>query len=188
MSTDTSSGLPAAIDELVDNWSSNELPPIDQWHPEAAREIDMRILKNGDWFYQGTPIKRPRLVQLFASVLRVEDDGSTWLVTPGEKLRIVVEDAHFQAVLLEIQDQHQQPALVFTTNVGEQITANAEHLIDVQYPNEDGTPAPYLQVRDGLIARISRAVFIELAERAEVRGEVAGVVSCGVFMPLGPAQ
>jgi len=146
----------------------------------------MRIKKNGEWLYLGTPINRPRLVQLFASVLRVEEDGSTWLVTPGEKLRIEVEDAHFQAVLLEVQDKQKQPALVFTTNVGERITADATHLIDVQYVNNDDTPTPYLQVRNGLIARISRAVFLELAERAEIRGDVAGVVSCGVFMPLGP--
>ena len=125
-------------------------------------------------------------MQLFASVLRVEEDGSTWLVTPGEKLRIEVEDAHFQAVILEVQDKQKQPALVFTTNVGERITADATHLIDVQYVNNDDTPTPYLQVRNGLIARISRAVFLELAERAEIRGDVAGVVSCGVFMPLGP--
>lgn len=188
MITETSSGLPSAIDELIDNWANNELPPVDQWHPTNERTIDMRIQKNGEWWYLGTPIRRPRLVQLFASVLRVDDDGSTWLVTPGEKLRIEVEDAHFQAVLLEVQDQLKQPALVFTTNVGERVTANAEHLIDVQYPNSDSAPMPYLQVRNGLIARISRAVFIELAERAEIRGEVAGVVSCGVFMPLGPAQ
>ena len=146
----------------------------------------MRIQKNGEWLYLGTPINRPRLVQLFASVLRVEEDGSTWLVTPGEKLRIEVEDAHFQAVILEVQDKQKQPALVFTTNVGERITADATHLIDVQYVNNDDTPTPYLQVRNGLIARISRAVFLELAERAEIRGDVAGVVSCGVFMPLGP--
>ena len=146
----------------------------------------MRIQKNGEWLYLGTPINRPRLVQLFASVLRVEEDGSTWLVTPGEKLRIEVEDAHFQAVLLEVQDKQKQPALVFTTHVGERITADATHLIDVQYVNNDDTPTPYLQVRNGLIARISRAVFLELAERAEIRGDVAGVVSCGVFMPLGP--
>ena len=146
----------------------------------------MRIQKNGEWLYLGTQINRPRLVQLFASVLRVEEDGSTWLVTPGEKLRIEVEDAHFQAVLLEVQDKQKQPALVFTTNVGERITADATHLIDVQYVNNDDTPTPYLQVRNGLIARISRAVFLELAERAEIRGDVAGVVSCGVFMPLGP--
>jgi len=160
--TETSSGLPSAIDELIDNWANNELPPVDQWHPTNERTIDMRIQKNGEWWYLGTPIRRPRLVQLFASVLRVDDDGSTY--------------------------QLKQPALVFTTNVGERVTANAEHLIDVQYPNSDSAPMPYLQVRNGLIARISRAVFIELAERAEIRGEVAGVVSCGVFMPLGPAQ
>lgn len=188
MSSDTSSGLPSAIDELVANWANNDLPPVELWHPSQARSIDMRIKKNGEWLYRGTPIRRPRLVQLFASVLRVEDDGSTWLVTPGEKLKIEVEDAHFQAVLLEVQHQHQQPALVFTTNVGERVTADATHLIDVQYASNDDTPNPYLRVRNGLIARISRAVFIDLAERAEIRDNVAGVVSCGVFMPLGPAQ
>ena len=188
MSSNTFSNLPSAVDELIENWSHKALPPVDQWHPKSSRTIDILIQKNGEWLYMGTPIHRPRLVQLFASVLRVDSDGSTWLVTPAEKLRIEVEDAHFQAVLLDVQDLHQQPAFVFTTNVGERVTADKAHLIDVKYPNNDDTPAPYLQVRSGLTARISRSVFIELAHRAEIRGDVAGVVSCGVFMPLGPAQ
>lgn len=182
------SELPSAIDDLIEHWGENTLPPVHQWHPTEARSIDMRILKNGEWVYLGTPIKRPRLVQLFASVLRVEDDGSTWLVTPGEKLRIEVEDAHFQAVLMDMEEHNKQAAMVFTTNIGERVTADADHLIDVQYPYEDGTPAPYIHVRDQLMARLSRSVFIELAERAEIRNKVAGVVSAGVFMPLGPAE
>jgi len=180
--------LPGSIDDLIEHWGSNSLPPVDQWHPTEARDIDMRILKNGEWLYLGTPIKRPRLVQLFASVLRVEEDGTTWLVTPGEKLRIEVEDAHFQAVMMDVTEKNKQASLVFTTNMGEQVVADADHLIDVQYPFEDGTPVPYIHVRNGLTARLSRSVFIELAERAEVRGDIAGVVSTGVFMPLGPAE
>jgi len=180
--------LPGSIDGLIEHWGSNSLPPVDQWHPTEARDIDMRILKNGEWLYLGTPIKRPRLVQLFASVLRVEEDGTTWLVTPGEKLRIEVEDAHFQAVMMDVTEKNKQASLVFTTNMGEQVVADADHLIDVQYPFEDGTPVPYIHVRNGLTARLSRSVFIELAERAEVRGDIAGVVSAGVFMPLGPAE
>lgn len=186
--TQTLGKLPAAIDDLIEHWSHQSLPPVDQWHPSAAGVIDIRILKSGEWLYQGTPILRPRLVQLFASVLRVEEDGSTWLVTPVEKLRITVDDAHFQAVLMDVEEHHQQAALVFTTNIGERVTANAEHLIDVQYPHKDGSPEPFLHVRQGLTARITRAVFIQLAQRAEVRGDVAGVTSCGVFMALGPAE
>jgi len=148
----------------------------------------MRIQKNGEWLYLGSPINRPRLVQLFASVLRVDPDGSTWLVTPGEKLRIDVEDAHFQAVLLDVEERKGESAFVFTTNIGERVVADAEHLIDVQYPDKNGEPQPYLHVRDGLTARITRAVFISLGERAVVKGAVAGVSSCGHFMPLGPAE
>jgi len=188
MSGKPSGELPKAIDELIEHWGRQTPPPVHQWHPTEARDIDMRIVKNGDWLYQGTPINRPRLVQLFASVLRVEEDGSTWLVTPGEKLRIEVEDAHFQAVILDVEEQHHQPVLVFTTNIGERVVADADHLIDVQYPFDDDTPVPYLHVRDGLIARVSRSVFIALANRAEIRGDVAGVLSAGVFMPLGPAE
>ena len=184
----SSNELPRAIDDLIEHWGSSSLPPVDQWHPTEARAIDMRILKNGEWLYLGTPIKRLRLVQLFASVLRMDDDGSTWLVTPGEKLRIEVEDAHFQAVLMDIEEQHNQPVVVFTTNIGERVVADAQHAIDVRYPSDDGTPAPYIHVRDGLTARLSRSVFIELAERAQVRGDVAGVFSSGIFMPLGPAE
>lgn len=182
------SELPSAIDDLVEYWGGQSLPPVHQWHPTEARDIDMRILKNGDWLYGGTPIKRPRLVQLFASVLRLEEDGSTWLVTPAEKLRIDVEDAHFQAVMMDVEEQNQQRVLVFTTNVGERVVADADHLIDVQYPHDDGTPEPYIHVRDGLTARLSRSVFIALAIQAEIRADVAGVFSAGVFMPLGPAE
>ena len=106
MSENPSGELPGAIDELIKHWGSNSLPPVDQWHPTESRDIDIRILKNGEWLYLGTPIKRPRMVQLFASVLRVEEDGSTWLVTPGEKLRIEVEDAHFQAVMMDVEEQN----------------------------------------------------------------------------------
>ncbi len=187
-STATLTGLPAAIDDLIEHWSNQSLPPVDQWHPTDSGEIDIRILKNGEWWYRSTPIHRLRLVQLFSSVLRVESDGSTWLVTPAQKLRITVDDAHFQAVLMDVEEHLLQAALVFTTNIGERVIADADHLIDVQYPHNDGSPEPFVHVRSGLTARITRSVFIQLAERAEIRGNEAGVVSCGVFMPLGPAE
>jgi len=176
------------VDDLIGQWAENDLPPVDQWHPSESRTIDMRIASDGQWYYLGSPIRRERLVQLFSRVLRMESDGTSWLVTPGEKLQIQVDDAHFQALLVDVQSPGDDQALVFTTNVGERVVCDAEHRIDVQYADGDDTPAPYLQVRSGLTARITRSVFIELANLSEVREGVAGVVSCGEFMPLGPVE
>jgi len=186
-SSNNEPSLPTAIDDLITQWSSKALPPVHLWHPTVSRDSDMRILKNGDWTYRDSVIQRPRLVQLFASVLRLDEDGETWLVTPGEKLRIEVEDAHFLAVLMDLDEHNGQAALVFTTNMGERVTADAAHAIDVQYVDSSGEPSPYLHVRDGLTARLTRSVFLEVANRAEIRGQTAGVLSCGEFMVLGPA-
>jgi len=150
------------VDDLIGQWAENDLPPVDQWHPSESRTIDMRIASDGQWYYLGSPT--------------------------GEKLQIQVDDAHFQALLVDVQSPGDDQALVFTTNVGERVVCDAEHRIDVQYADGDDTPAPYLQVRSGLTARITRSVFIELANLSEVREGVAGVVSCGEFMPLGPVE
>jgi len=187
LATEEPAELPPAIDGLIEQWSSKDLPPVHQWHPSESRTIDMRIAQNGDWFYAGSVIRRPRLVQLFASVLRLDEQGNTWLVTPGEKLRIQVDDAHFLAVLVDVEQHNGEPSLVFTTNVGERVIADAAHPINVQYASSDSDPAPYVLVRDGLRARLSRNVFLQIANQAEVRGDKAGVMSCGEFMVLGPA-
>ena len=158
------------------------LPPVHLWNPAHSGEIDIVIKRDGRWFHEGSPIGREALVRLFSTILRKDPDG-TYLVTPVEKLRIVVEDAPFIAVRVDREGK----ALKFRTNVGDEVAAGPEHPIRVE-TGDDGEPRPYLHVRGGLEALISRPVFYELVEIAEQRGAELGVTSDGVWFPLGYAE
>lgn len=173
-----------ALESLKDLLSDASLPPVNSWHPELTRDIDMRIARNGDWFYNGSIIARKRMVKLFSTVLRCDLDGETYLVTPQERLRIQVEDAPFTAVLLHKVGAGEKQGLVLTTNTDDKILAGKQHPIVVEYKRPDGEPSPYILVRDKLRALISRSVFIELANLAEKNDEAFGVYSDGHFMPL----
>lgn len=163
-------------------------------------DIDMSIARDGTWYYQGTPIKRERLVRLFASVLMRDETGDYWLKTPVEKARISVEDAPFVAVELRVEGEGEDQRLVFRTNLDEEVTAGPEHPLRVDEDAESGEPSPYVTVRQGLEALIARPVFYELADLAvaengengekgeDGEGDRLGVWSAGVFFPLGPAQ
>lgn len=155
--------------------------------PEICGEIDIRIARDGTWFYHGSPIGRKPMVKLFASVLRRNSDGSFWLVTPAERVRIQVDDAPFVAVALLAEGEGQQVRLVFTTNVEDTVTADADHPIRIAFDPVTAEPAPYVTVRDGLEALIARPVYYELVERGEIRGDRFGVWSDGVFFALGEA-
>ena len=164
------------------------LPPVERWHPTHCGDIDIRIARDGTWFHQGTPIGRKELVRLFSTILRKDDDGFH-LVTPAEKMRIVVEDAPFLAVLLNADGYGKAQRLAFTTNVGDETVAGAQNPIRVVTDPSTDEPRPYLHVRRGLEARIARNVFYQLADLA-VPGEgehkgVLGVWSSGTFFPLG---
>jgi len=177
----------ASLDSIVDAISSNKLPPVHAWNPSVTRDIDMRIARNGDWFYLGSRIQRERMVKLFSTVLRI-DDGDTYLVTPQERLRITVDDAPFVATLVERHGADEDQTLVFTTNVGERVVVDEKHRITVHYDEPDGEPSPYLDVRDSLRALISRSAYYDLAGWAEQREGHFGVFSAGVFMTLGVAD
>ena len=148
----------------------------------------MRIARDGTWFYRGSPINRLPLVKLFASVLRREIDGSFWLVTPVERGRVTVEDAPFIAVAVERDGEGRDQRLIFRTNLDEFVTAGPDHELRVETA-EDGTPSPYIVVRHGLEARLSRPVFYELVDLGDeelVAGESRfGVWSGGMFFRLG---
>jgi hypothetical protein len=166
-----------------------KLPPVENWNPVRCGEIDIRIMRDGTWLHLGAPITRPELVRLFSTVLRHEDDGF-YLITPAEKLRIVVEDAPFMAVLLDVEGKGHDQRLVFTTNVGDAVTADANHPIRVELEPQTGEPAPYLLVRAQLEARIVRPVFYRLADLAvDAPGApgTLGVWSAGQFFTLGQA-
>ncbi len=167
------------------------LPPVEKWHPAHCGEIDIRIARDGTWFHEGTPVGRRELVRLFSTILRKDPDGFH-LVTPAEKMRIVVEDAPFLAVLLRVEGEAREQRLIFTTNVGDETVAGQENPIRVEINRETREPAPYVHVRRGLEAKISRAVYYQLADIAvpgegEHNGKL-GLWSDGVFFPLGEPQ
>jgi hypothetical protein len=148
----------------------------------------MRIARDGTWFYRGSPISRITLVKLFASVLRREQDGSYWLVTPAERGRIAVEDVPFLAVALIRQGEGRGQQLIFRTNLDDIVTAGPDNPLRVETA-ASGEPAPYILVRDGLEARLARPVFYDLVE---LGGEESieqttqfGVWSMGRFFRLG---
>jgi uncharacterized protein len=151
--------------------------------------LHMRILRDGTWLYQGTPINRKPLVKLFASVLRREPDGSFWLVTPVERGIIEVDDAPFTAVEVDREGEGNAARLVFRTNIDERVVAGPEHPIRVAQAAGTGEPSPYVMVRDGLEALIVRPVFYQLVEMADERayhGAITmGVWSDGCYFPLG---
>jgi hypothetical protein len=157
---------PMAIARLLKDEQGNTpkgLPPVHRWNPPFCGDINMEIKRNGQWFYMGTPIGRTALVKLFSSVLRHDDDGCYYLVTPVEKVSIKVEDAPFLAVLVERHNEEGVQYLRFTTQTGDVVVAGQEHPIRVVY-QEDQEPSPYIHVRDRLEALISRNVYYQLVE------------------------
>jgi hypothetical protein len=157
-------------------------PPVHLWNPEYCGEIDIVIRRDGTWIHEGTPIGRPGLVQLFASILKVED-GKHYLVTPVEKVGIRVEDAPFVAVDFDASAD----GITFETNVGDRVTAGPGHPIRMETA-EDGEPSPYVEVRRGLEALIDRKSFYRLVEMGEEEEEMFGLRSGGTFFPLIAAE
>ncbi|MGB0575742.1 MAG: DUF1285 domain-containing protein [Alphaproteobacteria bacterium] len=155
-------------------------------------DIDMRIARDGTWNYHGSPIERKQLVKLFGSILKRDDQGDFWLETPVEKCRIQVEDAPFQAVEMSVEGEKLNQRLSFRTNVDDIVIAGPENRIRVVIDSETGEPSPYLKVREGIEALITRAVFYDLVELAvEIPGEgrtVLGVWSNGTCFTLGQAD
>lgn len=153
----------------------------------------MLIKRDGTWVHEGMPIRRLTMVQLFASVLRMDSDGEYYLVTPVEKVRIRVEDCPFTAIAMEVVGEGESQSLHFETNTGEVVTAGAEHLLQFSEVAEAEEPHPVVHIRSGLNALISRAVFYRLVDLAisssaandDEDGEKIGLWSDGMFFPLG---
>ncbi len=161
-------------------------PPVHLWNPPHCGDLDMRIARDGTWFYLGTPIGRPAMVRLFSTILRKDPEGYV-LVTPVEKVGITVDDAPFVALDVEARDG----VLVFRTNVDDEVTASPSHPIRVERDPTTGEPSPYLLVRSNLEALIDRKTFYRLVDLGEVRehegAEWFGVTSQGAFFPIIPA-
>lgn len=162
--------------------------------PDLCGDFNMRIDRNGTWYYRGSPIGRAALVKLFSTVLRRDEEGAYWLTTPVENGRIEVEDAPFIAVELIAEGVGASQVIRFRTNVDDIVTLDADHRLRVEEDATTGEPRPYIHVRKGLEARIARAVFYHLIERGHTAPEkpgsqaegAFGVWSAGQFFTLGP--
>ena len=162
------------------------LPPVETWNPPFCGDLDMRIARDGTWFYLGTPIGRPALVKLFSTILR-KDGDDYFLVTPVEKVGITVEDAPFVAVDFTATGAGAEQSLRFETHVGDRFTAGPDNPIRVEY-SDDGEPSPYVLVRRNLEALIDRKSFyrlIDIGTHHNYDGEDwFGLWSAGVFFPI----
>lgn len=164
------------------------LPPVHLWEPDYCGDIGMKIARDGQWYYANSPIGRKKLVRLFSTILRHDEDGEHYLVTPVEKIRIEVEDAPFIAALMTVTGKGRAQILRFETNVGDFTEAGPDHPMRFEINAETGEPSPYVHVRARLEGLIARPVFYDLVELAEVHEGQFGVWSHGVFFAISSAE
>jgi len=169
-----------------------KLPPVHLWNPDHCGDIGMEIRADGSWWHEGRIIGREKLVRLFSTILRKDGDGETYLVTPYEKIIVQVEDAPFLAIRVDrAGEPGPEQVLAFTTNLGDVTLAGADALLRVETAPDTLEPAPYVNVRDRLEAKLTRPCFYELAEMSVPNpadnGATLGVWSQGEFFQIGPA-
>jgi uncharacterized protein len=164
------------------------LPPVHLWNPPFCGDLDMRIAADGTWFYMNSPIGRKPLFKLFSSVLRHDEDGKYYLVTPVEKCGIQVDDAPFLAIRMNAEGEGKSQVISFETNVDDEVVVNKEH--PLRFETEAGTSGlkPYVLVRARLEALVSRALFYDLVAKGNVEGDWFGVWSSGEFFPMQRAD
>lgn len=159
---------------------------------DICGDFGISIRRDGTWFYRGSPIGRMALVKLFASVLRRDETGSYWLVTPAEKGRIVVEDVPFVAVEASVNGSGREQIVTLRTNLDEIVTLDREHPLRVEEVGADKQPIPYVLVRDRLEARLARSVFYHLVAHGDEQfssgKRMFGIWSRGDFFPLGELE
>ncbi len=172
-----------SLAEIARAVAEKRLPPVESWNPSHCGDSEMRIAADGTWFHQGSPIGRKAMVQLFSTILRREADGSYVLVTPAEKLDIIVEDAPFIAVEVKIEGARENRRLAFRLNTDELVVAGPAH--PVRFADTSDGPRPYVMVRGGMEALIVRPVYYELTAIALDEGaEPPGVWSDGAFFAM----
>jgi hypothetical protein len=177
----------AGLEALLKEQAGDRLPPVEKWNPPYCGDIGMRIRNDGVWFYQGSPIGRKPLVKLFSRVLRKDQDGRHYLVTPAEKVDVAVDDAPFLAVEMEVAGAGETQVLTFRTNVDDVVRCGLDHALRFVAEPPDGGLKPYLLVRGRLEALVTRALYydlIELAVPAEGRPDTLVVWSSGMAFPV----
>jgi len=180
-----------AIADAARREGGKGLPPVHLWNPPFCGDIDMRIASDGTWYYMKTPIGRPALVKLFASVLKREANNY-FLVTPVEKVGITVDDAPFVAIEMQAGDQTTGRVLRFRTNVDDWVACGPDHSLRFDPQAGTGGLKPYLHVRRDLWARLTRPLFYDLVALGEEREfdgrRMFGVASGPSFFPMAPSE
>lgn len=180
------------VNQLQQILADQKQAPVEKWHPENCGEMDLVIKNDASWWYMGSKINRKRLVKLFSTVLKKEEDDY-FLVTPVEKIKIQVEDVPFKIInLQQIKDKkYAHPLIVMQNNIGELIPLNNEHPLEIKQDN-NGFPLPYITVRKNLNAKLSRSVFYEivtLAKPTQLNGVEHLIVHSGDWnFDLGAAE
>ncbi|AVL53272.1 DUF1285 domain-containing protein [Roseobacter denitrificans] len=180
--TPSAEGLAASINAA----KTRGLPPVHLWNPPFCGDLDMRIARDGTWFYEGTPIGRPGLVKLFSSILKKEAEDY-FLVTPVEKVGITVDDAPFVAIDFEARGSGTDQVLKFFTHVDDSAVASADLPIRVERDPKTGEPSPYVRVRSNLDALIDRKSFYRLVDLGAHHEGWFGLWSSGAFFPVIPS-
>lgn len=176
------------LDELLKAAEANRLPPVEKWDPPYCGDIGMRIQADGTWLYQNSPIGRKPLVKLFSRILRRDEDGRTYLVTPVEKVDVAVDDAPFLAVEMQVENPGPDQQLIFRTNVDDVVRCGPDH--PLRFADEPGTGGlkPYVLVRGRLEALLTRALYYDLVELAvpapDGDNDKLGIWSGGAFFSL----
>jgi hypothetical protein len=189
----TDAALPEGLKALMSRADTGGKgpPPVDKWNPPFCGDLDIRIARDGTWYYLGSPIGRMPLVKLFASVLRKDEDGRHYLVTPVEKIGITVEDAPLLAVEMAVEGIAREQRLTVRTNLGDLVAVGEDHLLRFEKEPDSGGLKPYVHVRGRLEALFTRALMYQLADLMEERetddGTRMGVWSGGRFFPVDPA-
>lgn len=185
MPSDANTNRIGGLEALIKAQTSKGAAPVERWDPPHCGDIGLRIRSDGVWLYRDSPIGRPALVKLFASVLRKDADGRHYLVTPVEKIDVSVDDAPFLAVEMEVRGAGPSQSLIFRTNVDDIITARPQHPLYFAVEPDSGGLKPYLLVRGRLEALVTRALAYDLVDIAVAEdGRGLGVWSGGAFFPL----
>ncbi len=172
-----------SLEQLAKLIAERKLPPVEQWSPQKAGDSEMRIATDGRWYHQGGEITRPAMMRAFSTLLRLDADGSYWLVTPQEKLSIKVDDVPFIAVDVQRKGDGKDASLAFRMNTDDIVIAGPDN--NIMLRNYDGVDIPYLHVRNGLWARASRPLHYELIEMGLLEnGDRPQLWSNGICFPM----
>tara|TARA_Y100001949_G_scaffold175140_1_gene184259 strand:+ start:26 stop:589 length:564 start_codon:yes stop_codon:yes gene_type:complete len=160
---------PASILQQISKFEEEKYPPVHLWNPPLCENVEMRIDRDGRWYFMNSPIGRERMVKLFSRVLRFDEDGEYYLVTPVEKIRIEVEERPFVIIDFQLFGKKEDQVISFETNTGDNFILDNDHPITVKINPETKEPKPYVLVRSNLEGLISRNIYYKLIEISQLQ-------------------